>query len=197
MLIPISNNSVKIAKDSLLSGKPIIYPTDTLYSFGAIATDTNVIQSINQLKKRVSPLSIIVPDIKSIESFGYVKTRYIDYIQKILPGKYTILIEAKKHDLSPLIQNKSKLIGIRIPDNKFTNLLVKSLNQPIVTTSVNIHGEPPLIDLDKIERNYPNIDIFHSKRKLDSEGSTILDLSKESISIVRLGDEKNIDELFS
>ena len=35
---------------------------------------------------------------------------------------------------------------------------------------------------------YPNIKIFSDNDKLDSKGSTILDLSSESISVVRKGD---------
>ena len=47
------------AKKHLLNSCPIIYPTDTLYSFGAMADDDVAIKKINELKKRTSPISII------------------------------------------------------------------------------------------------------------------------------------------
>ena len=191
MIRPIKNDSINLAKELLLSGKPIIYPTDTLFSFGAIATDTKTIIRINKLKKRESPLSIILSQISQIEKYGHIKKDYFEYIKNILPGKYTILIKSKKHDLSYLVQNKSNLIGVRIPKNDFAINLVKSLNAPIITTSVNIHGTPPLIDVDSMNEFYPEVDIFYSKRTLESKGSTILDLTNKPVKLVRLGDEIN------
>ena len=38
----------------------------------------------------------------------------LNEIKKIFPGKYTVLLTAKKNNLSPLIQNGSPKIGIRI-----------------------------------------------------------------------------------
>ena len=143
------------------------------------------------MKQRKAPLSIILSNIDKINTYANIK-KQTTIINDILPGKYTLLFEAKKHNLSKLIQNDSKLIGIRIPNHKFTINLVKSLQTPIITTSINVHGQKPLIDLDEIERTYPIMKIFYDKKKLDSKGSTILDLSKNKIHVVREGDAKII-----
>ena len=190
MMIPATQNNINIAKQALLNGDPIIYPTDTLYSFGAIATDSKAINKINAIKKRISPLSIIVGNSDEINIYGNLKRKYIDIVNNILPGKYTILLKAKKHKLSRLIQNDSDLIGIRLPKHYFSLKLVNSLLTPIITTSVNIHGQTPLINLDDIKKAFPEIKIFYDKRTLDSKGSTILDLSGDSISVIRKGDAK-------
>lgn len=181
------------AKNHLLSGYPIIYPTDTLYSFGAIANDDITIKKINKLKRRTSPISIIVPNIKEIEKYGYVHSKHEELINNIFPGKYTILLKAKKHSLSKLIQNKSNLIGIRIPKESFCINLVLELSMPIITTSINEHGSSPLTNIGIIKKTYPKIKIYYSKRNLDSKGSTILDLSDgQSINTIRQGDGKII-----
>ena len=192
MIIPAIETNIDIAKEALLNGEPIIYPTDTLYSFGALATDSKAINLINKIKKRQASLSIVVPNIDEINSYGYIQKKYITTINKILPGKYTVLLKSKNHHLSKLIQNKSELIGIRIPDHSFTIKLVEKILEPIITTSVNIHGEEPLSDINDIERGYPEIKIFYDKERLDSNGSTILDLSGESIHVARKGDGKII-----
>ena len=188
MIIPAIEANIDIAKEALLNGEPIIYPTDTLYSFGALATNSKTINLINKIKKRQAPLSIVVPNIDEINSYGYIQKKYITTINKILPGKYTVLLKSKNHHLSKLIQNRSKLIGIRIPNHSFTIKLVEKILEPIITTSVNMHGEKPLLDIENIEKQYPKIKIFYDERKLDSKGSTILDLSKQSINLVRQGD---------
>ena len=190
MLIKAIQDNIQTAKKALLNGEPIIYPTDTLYSFGALATDSKVIKLINNIKKRIAPLSIILSNIEDIDTYAYINKK--DIINDILPGKYTILLKSKKHSLSKLIQNDSKLIGIRIPSHKFTINLVKSLQIPIITTSINLHGKKPLISIDNIKKTYPDIKIFYDKKKLDSRGSTILDLSKNHIKVIRNGDGKII-----
>ena len=73
MIIPATKDNINLAKKALLNGELIIYPTDTLYSFGALASDSKTINLINQIKKRQSPLSIIVSDIKQIDFYGYIK----------------------------------------------------------------------------------------------------------------------------
>ena len=188
MIIPAIEKNLSIAKEALKNGEPIIYPTDTLYSFGAIATDSKTIDIINNLKKRQSPLSVVLSSISQIENYGFINKQYKSLIDDILPGKFTILLKSKNHNLSPLVQNDSELIGIRIPDHLFTIKLVDSLSEPIITTSINIHGEKPLIDIEQIEKEYPQIKIFHDQNRRDSKGSTILNLSKKKISVVREGD---------
>ena len=192
MVKAISKN-IDEAKKHLLNSCPIIYPTDTLYSFGAMANDDVAIKKINKLKKRTSPISIIVSDIKEIEKYGHIHNKHKGLINNIFPGKYTILLKAKKHSLSRLIQNKSNLIGIRIPKESFCINLASALSTPIITTSINEHGSPPLTNIETIKKTYPEIKIYYNKRILDSKGSTILDLSNEqSISTVRKGDGKII-----
>tara|TARA_B100001250_G_C19773464_1_gene778372 strand:+ start:577 stop:1179 length:603 start_codon:yes stop_codon:yes gene_type:complete len=188
MIIPAIEQNIHIAKEALKNREPIIYPTDTLYSFGAIATDSNTISIINNLKKRQSPLSIVLSKISQIEDYGLINKQYESLIDDILPGKFTILLKSKAHNLSPLVQSDSELIGIRIPDHSFTIKLVDDLLEPIITTSINIHGQNPLVDIDKIEQEYPQIKIFYDKNRLNSKGSTILNLSQKNINIVREGD---------
>ena len=81
MIIPAIEANIDIAKEALLNGEPIIYPTDTLYSFGTLATDSNAINKINNIKKRVSPLSIIVGDNDQINVYGNLKKKYRDNLK--------------------------------------------------------------------------------------------------------------------
>ena len=54
--------------------------------------------------------------------------------------------------LSPLISNSSPLVGIRIPNHQFSLKLAKEFGKPIVTTSVNRHGEKSMNDVNEIMR---------------------------------------------
>ena len=66
--------------------------------------------------------------------------------------------------------------------------VVKIINRPVVTTSVNINGYPSLNDVNEILLNFNDIDIFKGKVNNKSKGSTIIDFSLDKPKIVRLGD---------
>ena len=141
-------------------------------------------------------LSLLL-QVSIAQKFAFIDNMIFEKIKMILPGTFTILLESKQNPyISKLVQLNSNLIGIRIIDNPFCNKLINTLQRPIITTSVNIHGENPLIDIKIIRQKFKDIKIFGDKRKLDSKGSTILDLSNDDIKIVRQGEGK-INEIFS
>jgi L-threonylcarbamoyladenylate synthase len=168
----------------------IIYPTDTLYGLGADATNTSAIKKINEIKNRNTPLSIMISDIKNIEKYAEYDSNTIKQIEKILPGPFTILLKAKKSNLSYLVQNDSKKIGIRIPNHKFCLQLLKKYKKPIITTSVNTHGTKNLNNIEEIEQVFLNINIYKGKVNKKSKGSTIIDFTKIKPEILREGDGK-------
>lgn len=130
-------------------GSIFIYPTDTIYGIGCISTNKSSIERIKQLKQRANkPFSIIVPSknwiLKNCKSNKNLKM----YLKKI-PGKYTLILELKSKKFSP---NKGiSTIGVRIPKNWFSKV-VKEINIPIITTSVNISNEPYMTSLKNLNK---------------------------------------------
>ena len=188
MIYPATDQYIELAYDALNNGEIIVYPTDTLYGFGVDATNTKAIQNLNRLKGRVQPLSIIINTIEEISNFSKINESLLNEIKKYFPGKYTALLNAKKHNLSPLIQNGSAKIGLRIPNHSFPIKLTKLLKKPIVTTSINRHGNEALNDVTQVEIDFPNIDIFEDVSHNPSKGSAIIDFSQTPYQIVRKGD---------
>ena len=188
MIYSATDQYIDLAYNALQNGEVIVYPTDTLYGFGVDATNTKAIQNLNNLKGRSQPLSIIIDSIEKINDYGKMNNDQLNEIKKIFPGKYTVLLTAKKNNLSPLTQNGSPKIGIRIPDHFFPIKLTKLLKKPIVTTSINRHGNEALNDVTQVEIDFPNIDIFEDINHHQSQGSTIIDLSESPTKLIRKGD---------
>ena len=184
----ITKDKIKHAKNQLDNGNIIIYETDTLYGLGADATNSNAIKKINDLKKRQTPLSIMVKSIDDINQYGIINDVHKNLIRQILPGCFTILLDSKESNLSPLVQQNSQKIGIRIPNNIFCLKLLNEFKKPIITTSVNLHGQDSINNIDEIDKIFVNIPAYAGNINLNSKGSTILDLSKNEINIVRQGD---------
>ena len=188
MIYPATDQYIDLAKDILKNGEVIVYPTDTLYGFGVDATNTEAIHRLNQLKGRVQPLSIILESVNHMHDFSKFDGEIKSEIDKLFPGSYTVLLPSKKSDLSSLVQNGSPCIGIRVPDHFFPIQLVKLLGKPIITTSINHHGNTPLNEVTQIEIDFPNVDIFEDSNHTPSKGSTIIDYSTSPPKVIRDGD---------
>ena len=191
----ISKNKYSATEENLIfaankinNGGVIIYPTDTLYSFGVDATNSDAILNLNKIKGRVSPLSIMLTDIKDIRFYAEIDNKTFKEISNILPGPFTVLLKSRNNPkISKYVQSSSDLIGIRIINSCFCNKLIKLINKPIITTSVNLHNMPSLTKINDIENQFNKICFFYSNN-LSSKGSTIIDFSRFPRKIIRYGE---------
>ena len=186
----VKENQINSAIKTLNEGNILIYPTDTLYGLGADATNTSAIEKINKLKKRKTPLSIMVSSLNEIEKYAVINSDIKKELKKIFPGPFTALLQSKKTKLSYLVQNQSDKIGIRIPNHPFCLDLLNEYKKPIITTSVNTHGEKALNNINEIEKKFSKINIYYQNNNLDSKGSTIIDFTKKPPILIRMGDGK-------
>ena len=190
MIYPATEKYIEMAMNSLNNGDVIVYPTDTLYGFGVDATNSDAIQKLNKLKGRSQPLSIVLENVSDVSTYAKITSEITAELENIFPGEYTILLPSIDSELSPLVFNSSPLVGIRIPLHFFPLQLVKLFGKPIITTSINRHGNEPLNDVTQVEVDFPNVDIFEDNDHTSSKGSTIIDMSQKPFSIVRQGDGK-------
>ena len=69
-------------------------------------------------------------------------------------------------------------------------MIIEKLKSPIITTSINRHGDESMSSIDKIISAFPSIKIFYNKKNLISNGSTIIDFSRIPEKVVRVGEGK-------
>ena len=127
MIYSCDNTSIDKAVSILKNGGIIIYPTDTLYSFGVDATNSKAIKSLNLLKNRHNPLSIILSSSNQIKNYGKLNNESEKLVNRIFPGPFTILIDSIESNLSSLVNESSDYIGIRIPNHSFPIKIVETL----------------------------------------------------------------------
>ena len=175
----------------------IIYPTDTLYGLGGNFFSSVVMEKIDRIKGRKDmPYSAAVSGIEMLEKLvETIPAVFYELHKKLLPGKFTFLFKASSSINKVLLKNSDK-IGIRIPDVPDILKLIEILDVPLVSTSVNPSGEPPLNDPAAIRDLFSNeplkgsISLFIEKGPLpESRGSTILDLTVTPIQCIRKGDD--------
>ncbi len=123
----------------LREGGLVIYPTDTIYGVGCDLFNRKAVERVCRLKglrPKDMNLSFICYDLSDISH--YVKrldTPDFKLLKKSLPGPFTFILESNSN-VPKILDVTKKTVGIRIPDHTIPRMIVKSLGNPIVTTSL-------------------------------------------------------------
>jgi len=160
----------------ILAGAVFIYPTDTIYGVGCDATNDLSVMRIRAMKARdTKPFSVIAPSIDWINENCTPSDKAKALLLK-LPGPYTLIVPLKNLKAVCAHANMGmKTLGVRIPDHWISEL-VAEINRPIITTSINLSGQPPAFDLPALQKFGADFIIYEGDKK--GKPSTILDLTQ-------------------
>lgn len=178
-------NDIERGKQTLQKGGIVVYPTDTLYGLGASIFKENAVRKVYEIKRRPygMPLPVIVSTIDDIKDVAIVTNLASELAGTFLPGALTLVLE-KKNSIPHIIAKKT--IAVRVPDNKIAREL--AFKEPITATSANIYGgeEPVTVEIAKRQLG-DNVDVYIDGGMLPGKPSTIVDATKEKMSIIREG----------
>jgi tRNA threonylcarbamoyl adenosine modification protein (Sua5/YciO/YrdC/YwlC family) len=180
------------AVDCLRNGGVIIYPTDTVYSFGCDLLNTRAVERVAQLKgikPAKAQFSIICYDLSHISEYARINTPDYKLMKRSLPGPFTFILDGSSK-VPRLFKANKKTIGIRVPDNKIARGLVELLGNPLIATSV--HDEDEVLeyttDPELIHEKYgKQVDMVIHGGYGHNEASTIIDLTGDAPEIIRQG----------
>ncbi len=172
-----------------------MYPTDTGYAFGCALSSRKGISSIRRLKGRGErfrrPLSMLVNELGDFGHYGIMETSVYRTVRRILPGPYTIVLEASA-EVPRDMRNRDGEIGLRMPDSALCRMLVELLGEPILTGSVtSAADEPELEDPDLLEqRHRGEVAVLVDGGPLWPEPSTVLRSHGRELEVLREGQGK-------
>ena len=176
--------SISEARNALKNGSIIIYPTDTVWGIGCDPFNQKSVDNLFKIKaKKEDGLSILINDKKMISKYCLVKEKHIKKIERLLPGPVTLILKSKTEFAKGVTKNGN--IAIRIPNNKTSISLVKE--NPIITTSANMHGEKIAENIDDAKKVFGNSCIYLDGEKPTGIESTIIDLTNNTPKIIRIG----------
>ncbi len=167
------------AVELLNTGRPIIYPTDTLYAIGCDATNVEAVERVYKLKKRPRgmPLSVLVSDFEMLQKYAKVSEGQMHILKSKLPGPFTFILPPKIK-----LPVSAGAVGFRMIDDKLATEIVKKFGKPITATSANIHGQPTgatITELKAVFKTY--IKLYVSDGTLNGKPSTVIDLTTNKI----------------
>ncbi|MBU0536187.1 MAG: threonylcarbamoyl-AMP synthase [Nanoarchaeota archaeon] len=182
--------------EAIVKGVIFIYPTDTIYGIGCDATNSDAVKKIRDLKKRPkNPFSVIAPSREWIEENCIVEGNAKDWLDK-LPGPYTLILRLKnKGSVAPEVIPDTDCIGVRIPNHWFS-AVVRMLDTPIVTTSVNEAGKRFMTSIEDMDPDMqPFIDFMIDEGEKQGRPSDVIHLTGEDVLIRDRQSDKNFDDL--
>lgn len=173
----------------LKNGAVICYPTDTGYGIGCDIFNPKAIKRVVQIKHRPKhkPFSFMCSDLTHISNYAHVSNTAYRLLKKRLPGPYTFVLPATK-TVPKVMVTKQKTVGIRVPDNRISLLLLEALGNPIVNTSLPAEEDPPPSDPYDIDLLLGNrVDLVIDGGPIFSDPSSVIDLTGDFPEVLREG----------
>ena len=177
----------------LNSGGVIVVPTDTIYAFAVSLKSKkglNKLAKFKNVKLNQSEFSLICDDLSEIASYTKPMERSVfKLLKKTLPGPFTYILEASNY-VAKLFATNKKEVGIRVPKHNITHQIVKSLQHPLVSSSV--HDEDEIIKYSTdpktiFEKHENEVDAVIDCGYGKNVASTVVDCRNEQIKIIRQG----------
>ncbi len=165
--------------EKIRSGHVFIYPTDTIYGIGCDASSEMAVRKVREAKDRsFAPFSVIVPSLQWVHENCEVPKHAEAWLSK-LPGPYTLIFKLKKQNgLAKEVNPNLASIGVRLPNHWIAGM-VRELNKPIITTSVNKSGNEFMTSLEDLDPEiHAKTDFIVYEGPKNGDPSILVDLTQ-------------------
>jgi tRNA threonylcarbamoyl adenosine modification protein (Sua5/YciO/YrdC/YwlC family) len=153
-----------------------LLPTDTIYGLHGVAANQQAVDRIAAMKERPSEKAFVViaASVEQLESMGVTIP---DVLRGIWPAPLTAILHSGE-----------TTVAARVPDLGWLRDLLDRTG-PLVSTSANRSGEPPVTSPEMLERTMQyRLDALLDKGIHDGKPSTIVDFTGNEPRMVREGD---------
>lgn len=179
------------AAEFIRNGAIVALPTDSSYALACHLGDKEALDRIRQIRQIDDRhhLTLMVRDLSEIAHFARVDNTQYRLLKAATPGCYTFILEGSKELPRRVMHSKRKTIGVRVPDHPVAQALLEELNEPLLTTTLQMPGdEHPLTEGWEInERLEDQIELVLDAGACGIEPTTVIDLSGKVPEVVRAG----------
>lgn len=187
----LDENSVKEAKEILLSGGIIAIPTETVYGLAGVGTMPEAVKKIFEVKGRPSdnPLIAHVHKDYDLNRLVYVDQPYVNELkQAFMPGPLTLVFKSKGVVCREAVCGGNTL-AVRIPSHEGAQLLLREVDMPLVAPSANLSKHTSPVTAEHV---FNDLDgkialILDGGKSQGGIESTVLDVTEEVPRILRAG----------
>ena len=189
----IQESSFQETVDALHSGKPAVYPTETVYGLGlavGFAESPSVLYDIKQREQR-KPIAWLVSDVSDLDRYGKHVPEFARVLARTFwPGPLTLIVSASE-EVPSAFRSVEGTIGLRMPNNQAARNLISAVGCPLATTSANISGYKSPKTFDDLSETVSQqvLAVFKDDDDANKSGvaSTVLDCTGDHPVMVREG----------
>ena len=182
------HNVLDAVQRTLLLEGVVIVPTDTLYGLSARLSSEKGHRRILDIKRGGSerPFVHLASTIDMVEryvdSLGCVSR---ETLERVWPAPLTAVFDSGSECPGWV----GRTIAFRVPEHVLLRETIDRLGEPIVSTSVNRTGQPPLRDIEVIEREFGALVdlIVIGGDTVREEPSTLVDFTGSQPVVLREG----------
>jgi L-threonylcarbamoyladenylate synthase len=129
----------------LQRGGLVIYPTETLYALGCLATLHPAVERVYAAKGRPAdkPLPLIIADWDMAERFLRLDGPGLALARKFWPGPLSIVTQVDS-SISPLAKDQAGRSAVRMTPHVIAARLCQEAGAPLVSSSANRSGHQPV-----------------------------------------------------
>lgn len=138
---------------ALRAGRPVAFPTDTVYGVGVAVEYAAGPQELFRLKRRDEdkPVAWLVGSPDDLLTYGDDVPDYVLRLARAFwPGGLTLVVRASER-VPAAFQSAEGTIGLRMPASALALNLIRKAGCPLATTSANFSGEPAPGAFDELD----------------------------------------------
>ncbi len=182
---------VSAVVDIIRDGGLVVYPTDSCYAIGCHIGDKRAMERMRRIRgtgKR-HYFTLVCRDLSEIATYARVSNSAYRLLKAYTPGPYTFVLRATSGVPKRLQDSSRRTIGIRVPDHPIPQMMLATLGEPIMSSTLALPGDDhPLSDPNEIrERLDRHVDAIIDAGGCGLEPSTVVDLVNDVPMVIRAG----------
>ncbi|MCK5611875.1 threonylcarbamoyl-AMP synthase [Candidatus Pacearchaeota archaeon] len=194
-VLPFNSETLKEAVEILKKGGVVAHPADTCFGLTADLMNKKAVEKTQLIKGRgyKKPMSIMISVPEQLKIDNYVKLNDFGAFvtHKLFPSPVTLILP-KGPMIPPHYFPDMNTVGLRVPLHDKTQDILLSFGGPLVTTSANCSGTALCFSHDEVAKNFKNSEfkpdlVFEGKLKENGKASTVLEIRKDHLHILRKG----------
>ncbi|MCZ2264456.1 MULTISPECIES: L-threonylcarbamoyladenylate synthase [unclassified Isoptericola] len=175
----------------LNDGGLIAYPTDSGYALGCRVGQHDGTERIRQIRHLDAGhhFTLVCADFAQLGQLVRLDNSAFRAIKAATPGPYTFILPATPEVPRRLAHPKKKTIGVRIPDSRVVQALLRELGEPLLSSTLILPGaEQPLTDGWQVKEELDHVvDAVVDAGEVLAEPTTVVDWSEGYPDVVRVG----------
>ena len=138
-----SSEMLERAAAVLKNGGLVVFPTETVYGIGGIATSADAARAIYEAKGRPSdnPLIVHIADPCDAELYAVTSDTYYRLAAHFMPGPLTVILP-KKNTVPDAVTGGLATVALRVPAHPVAAALIRATGVGIAAPSANLSGRP-------------------------------------------------------